>query len=98
MNGKRTWESAAARSETPEAPLSRLIARAFADSFRPSKVRSVQKSRENVMGMARAFVYVAAGLVVVPIGACASRDAGRSMTMTQSTAPPHMAFEVRGVV
>ncbi len=50
------------------------------------------------MDMVKAFAFVAAGLMVVPIGACAIGGAGKGMTVTQSTAPPNMVFEVRGVV
>ena len=50
------------------------------------------------MRNAKAFASVAAGLMVIPIGACASGDAGKRMTVTQSTVPPNMVFEVRGVV
>lgn len=55
-------------------------------------------SRENEMSIARAFASVAAGLMVIPIGACASGDASKRMAITQTTAPPNMVFEVRGVV
>lgn len=50
------------------------------------------------MGMVKAFAFITAGLMVVPIGACVSGDAGKGMTVMQSTAPPNMVFEVRGVV
>ena len=50
------------------------------------------------MGMVKAFAFVAAGLMVVPIGACVSGNGGKGMSVTQSTAPPNMVFEVRGVV
>ncbi len=50
------------------------------------------------MGMARAIAYVAAGFMIIPIGACATSNAGKRISGTQSTAPPNMVFEVRGVV